>query len=136
MTPLDDTQDIVEVTVLTRHQALTGWLYLPKTAKPGRALSELINGTGRRFLALKNVEIVDRVSGKVAAFLHGSELPNVSLATTQGDAYQVKLPPGVSTERRSLGPVQSVLRSKKQDLRHPFLQVNIDAIEMLIPHAS
>lgn len=128
----DDQKDVVEVTVLTRHQALKGMLHLPKTAKSDRRLTELLN-SNRRFIALTNVEITDRASGRVTAFLHRNDIPYGTGNT------EVSLPPGLTHDRRKsgrdMGQPEGVKRSAKTELpRHPFVQVNVDAIELLIPH--
>jgi hypothetical protein len=100
----------IRVTILTRHLALRGWLHLPKTAKTDRRLTELLNGN-KRFLAMTDVEIIDRESGRISAFLMRSD-------------WQQTLSP-TGNERRKAPRGENSL--------HHFLQINVESIELIIP---
>ena len=56
--------DKLRVVVSTRSFSLEGFLHFPRLGKEGRRLSNLLN-TDRRFMALTNVTVTDRMSGIV-----------------------------------------------------------------------
>ncbi len=54
--------DKLRVVVSTRSFSLEGFLHFPRLGKEGRRLSNLLN-TDRRFMALTNVIVTDRITG-------------------------------------------------------------------------
>ena len=50
----------VQVTILTPEHEINGIVYVSRKSRPERRLTELLNGTERRFLAIKDVEMFSR----------------------------------------------------------------------------
>ncbi len=50
----------VEVTILTSDHEIHGIIYVSRETRPERRLTDMLNGTERRFLAIKDVEVVSR----------------------------------------------------------------------------
>lgn len=48
-----------KVLVITKDYEITGNVFMPKTGKKNRVLSDILNG-GKRFVAIKNCEILHR----------------------------------------------------------------------------
>jgi hypothetical protein len=57
-----ETPDKAKVTVTTATSVLEGWIHLPKTGKGERRLTNLLNMPDKRFLAMTNVLVADRVN--------------------------------------------------------------------------
>ena len=50
-----------KVLVVTQDYEIRGYVFMPKTGKRNRVLSDILNGT-RRFVAIKDCEIVHRLN--------------------------------------------------------------------------
>lgn len=53
----------VEVMILTADHEIRGFVYVSKYTNTNRELTDLLNDTSRRFLAVTNAEIVNRKTG-------------------------------------------------------------------------
>lgn len=56
------TSDVIRAVVVTRFFNLEGSIHFPRLGKEGRRLSNMLNGD-RRFIAMTDVSIVNRMSG-------------------------------------------------------------------------
>lgn len=52
--------DAIRVLVVTRHFEMEGEIYCPRQGKQGRRLSRMLNNKERQFLALTNVQVLNR----------------------------------------------------------------------------
>jgi hypothetical protein len=55
--------DAIRVMVMTRDFQLEGDIHCPRQGRAGRRLSNMLNNKDRNFLALTDVQIVNRVNG-------------------------------------------------------------------------
>ncbi len=56
----------VEVTLLTADHEIRGIVYVSRETRPERRLTEMLNGSDRRFLAIKDVEMTLRTQPSTA----------------------------------------------------------------------
>ncbi len=56
----------VEVTLLTHDHEIRGIVYVSRETRPERRLTEMLNGSDRRFLAIKDVEMTLRAQPSTA----------------------------------------------------------------------
>ncbi|MDD3150936.1 MAG: hypothetical protein PHV68_08885 [Candidatus Gastranaerophilales bacterium] len=69
-----------KILVITEDYEITGYVFLPKTSKKNRVLSDILNGK-KRFIAIKDALIVHRNSPTRKAENHGFIQLNLSSIT-------------------------------------------------------